>query len=589
MTVYAIITIVTLLTVFTVLIKTSLPSDIVFLFGLMVLLVTGAVDTPTALSGFSSSAVVRVGVLFVVAAGLYWSGVLKWAVKHIITYPKNYFEALVKIMPIAAVLSAVMSDNTVVVIFTKVMKMWAKKINVAVSKLLIPMTSAAQIGGILTIISSTPNVVVAGLYHDHTQQNLGFFSITPSAVICFITLCATMLLFRKLLPDRTNPDEGFEKTEEYTVEMLVPSDCPHIGQTVTEAGLLSIKGGGHLIEIVRFDKEIITPVAEDEFIMGGDRLIFTGKIPLIEQLKASHGLVASTNHVFSVEDVDNSQRKVTAAMVKFNSNLIGKTITKSGFEKKNGIVVVALSRNGQRIDDSPRNIPILGGDTLLIEMQKKEAKEVEKNLKLDFVITANEDLIETGPKTVLSSIILVAMVIVTAMGILPMLEATMLAAAAMLVLKCCTPKQAQESVKWDILLVFAASIVFGKAIEQNGIADIVVQGILSLSGESKLLTITLLATAMLITTEIISNTAVAALFFPIVLNTSQQTGMPLEPLCYLLMLCASLAVATPTGSSVNTLIYGPGGYKFSDYFILGIPQKIVALITTVATIYLLYL
>jgi len=588
MTAGAIITIVMLALVFIILMRTNLPSDIVYLSAVMFLLLFGAIDTETALSGFSSSAVVRVGVLSVVTAGLYWSGVLKWATKNLLNEPRNYLHALIRMTLPAAFFAALVTDNSVVTTFSKVMKQWSKLLNVALSRLLLPLAYIAQMGGVFTIISSASAVIVVGMYaDDNPGQSIGFFDVTPSALICFAVMVGAILLLRRLLPIRTAPEDEFGRTTEYTVEMLVPSDCRSIGMTVSEAGLGRMKGG-HLIEIVRFDREVITPVSPDEFIMGGDRLIYTGKIPLIEQLKKSHGLVASNHHVFSVANEDSSNRCVRAAMVKFNSRLVGRTILDSRFEQKNDLVVIALSRGGRRFDDSPRHIRIEGGDMLLIEMSSKD-KHLEHRLRHDLVWTEVEDLITVSPKTAVSSLVVLGMMVIVALGLVPVLQAAMLAAFSMLVFRCCSIRQAHESIRWEALMTFAASIVFSKAIEQNGLADMLAGFIIDTGGGNSLAIVALLAATILLATEIINNAAVAALFYPIVQETAIQTGLPAAPLCYLLMICSVMAFATPIGSSVNIAVYGQGGYKVSDYLRIGIPLKIVSFVTVTLTIYLLYI
>ena len=586
LTIPAWITIITILTAFVVMIRTSLPPSFVFVMAVAVLYMTRSISVDTALAGFASSAVVRVGVLFVVAAGLYWSGVLKWTVQHVLSYPKTYTRGLLKMAFPVALLSALMTDTTVVIIFTKIMSLWAKKLKISLSKLLIPMASIAEIGGILMIISATPSLVICSLYIDSTGKSMNIFDITLLASISLLVTIVVTLIFSRFIPSRTSPDENFEDTSEYTVELIVPSDCPDIGKTLEEANLFSIEDG-HLVKIIRYDKIAIPHVNKNEFIMGQDRLIFAGKVDKIQEIGLAHGLKLSETRKFTL-DSGNKQRQIGSAMVRYSSTLVGKKFANLRFEADNKINVLAISRRGQLLREAPRQVIIQGGDTVLFEYANN-IREIRKKIRHEMIWTDVDDVIKVGPKTAISVAILLAMVVLSATGWLTILEATVFAAVGMILFGCCSIAQASHSIKWDVLMSFAASIVLGKAIEENGIARMLVDGIMSFSGGNVLITLFLVAGASLLVTELINNTAVAALFYPIISNVSVSMGIDLKALCLLLMLTASMAVATPIGTPTFTIIYGAGGYRFSDYLYLGIPLKIALFFTAVLSVYFIYL
>jgi len=396
-------------------------------------------------------------------------------------------------------------------------------------------------------------------------------------------------VLRRLLPVRKSPDENFESTNEYTAELLVPTLNSDVGKTVGEAGLDSVKGG-HLIEIVRFDKEVISPVSPDEFILGGDRLVFAGDLEQIQELKKTHLFVATDHHVFSYDDIDEQGRKLLTGTLKYNSEINGKRMSDTDFESRHGLVLVAVSRDGERIDDSPRNIVLASGDTLLMEYSSKMSESVMmEQLKDDFVMHESEAPIETSKRTYVSIAILVGMILLSSFKVLSVVQSAMLAAFASVLFRCCTPKQAQKSIHWDIVMIFACSVVFGKAIQENGIAEAIANGVASVCGGSVLLTMILVSIVALTVTEFVSNTAAAAIFFPIVYQLATNLGVDPKGFCLMLALCVSMSFATPIGSPVNTLVYGPGGYRFSDFLKIGIPMNIVMLFTIVTTIYLMYI
>ena len=358
---YAWITIVTVLTMFTVLLFTKLRADLVFLGAIAILFVTGVLNAKEAFSGFSSTSVVIIGVLFVVVAGLTYTGVLQWIVKHLLGQPQSYSKAVVRLMLPVAALSSFLSNTTVVALFVGIVKMWSKKLNISPSKLLIPLSYASGMGGVCTLIGTPPNLIISGLYADQTGQAMNVLATTLPGLFCLFIGVLSIIAMRKLLPDRQAPEAAFESTSDYTIELLVPSDNPYIGQTVAKAGLKEVHGGS-LIEIVHYD-DIISPVPDDELIMGGDRLIFAGQIDEVLDLKKSHGLVNADHHIFTTSEVDND-RQLRTAYVTFGSSLINKKIGGSSFEKDNNLVLVAVARRGKRINESPRDVVLQAGDTL---------------------------------------------------------------------------------------------------------------------------------------------------------------------------------------------------------------------------------
>lgn len=246
-----------------------------------------------------------------------------------------------------------------------------------------------------------------------------------------------------------------------------------------EAGLDEVEGG-HLIEIIRFDKEIISPVNEDEYILGDDRLIFAGKVDEILKLRDSHQLVNATHHVFSLDEID-SNRKLRMAHVRFTSSLVGTRMADSDFEERNNVVLVAVAREGERINGSPREIVLEKGDTLLLECPPHfNAEDNTFSSNLQFFDT--DLLVKTGKKTLVSSLILLAMILLSSLNVIPLLQASFLAAFAMIICRCCSIDQARKSIDWGLLMVFAGSISLGSAIEYTGIANRLAEGILSVCG-----------------------------------------------------------------------------------------------------------
>ena len=487
---HAWITIATVLTMFTILLFTKLRADLVFMGAVGILFVTGVLDAKEAFSGFSSGSVVVIGVLFVVVAGLTYTGVLQWIVKHLLGQPKSYGKAVVRLMLPVAGLSSFLSNTTVVALFVGIVKMWSKKLGISPSKLLIPLSYASGMGGVCTLIGTPPNLIISGLYADHTGTTMNVLATTIPGLFCLFVGVLSIIAMRRLLPDRKAPESSDEDTAEYTVELIVPSDNKYIGETLGYAGLLDVKGG-RLIRMHHFDN-VKVPIEENEFIMGGDHMVFAGQIKDIMELSKTHGLIVG------------------------------------------------------------------------------------------------DEVINVGLKTLLSSLVMLTMVVLSATGVMSLLHCAFLAAAAMLLLRCCTPDQAMKSINWDILMVFAGSVVLGLAIQKTGIAERLAFGILDVCGTNPLVVMMAICFVGTFITEFISNTAAGAMFFPIMYEAAEKLGYEPYPFLIALMISVSSSFATPIGSPTHMLVYGPGGYRFSDFMRVGLLMNLIILAANIFIVNIVY-
>lgn len=569
------ITIITLVALVVLFATTKTPPEFLYLGALTVLLVTGVVSEDTALSGFSSDSVLATGAEGVMVVGLMQSGAVMWVVQRLMGRVRSRRTSLFKVMIPSSLISTVMANAGVASMFVNIIKTWSKKIRMPQSKLLIPMAYATMMGGSCVLIGSASNLIIAGLYADETGINLGMFSITLPGLFCLVVGMVAIVFMQRLLPERQSAGESFESTGDYTVELLVPTDNKAVGQTVSEARLGNVPGG-RLIEIVRFDEEIISPVPADEFIIGGDHLVYSGEIDEILNLKRSHGLVNAHHHVFSTSEVSKN-RKLRTAVVRFHSDLVGKSICQTDFEEKYNMVLVAVSRQGQRIDSSPRDIKLMPEDTLLLECPPKSKNTDTEGLRRELRFFDSDDTVVISRKSALATAILAAMLLLHVMHLLSVVESCLVAAAAMLVTNCCTAERARKSIEWDILVIMACSVVFGKAVLENGIADKIATMLSAIAGDNPIVMMLTLCTAAMIAAEFFNSSATSAIFFPIVFQSATSIGCDPLPFCIALMLAVSTSYCTPMGSPVMLIIYGPGGYNFKDFLRIGLPMKLVML------------
>lgn len=580
------ITIVTVLSIFFVMAKTRIPAVVAFLGAMTVLLVTGIISEAEGMAGFGSEPVVVHAAFFVVMAGLMQTGVLYWLTKHLLGNPNEYRQALVKLMLPIASLAAFLNSVNVVALFIDVVRIWARRLGTEPSRLLIPLSYAATLGGTCTLIGNSSNLVISGLYAERTGRALSFFAPLIPGLFCTVIGIGMVIILRNFIPRRQSPESTFESTSDYTVELLVPTENPAVGLSVNDAGLRNVRGGS-LIEIVRFDKEIIAPVPQDEFILGGDRLIYSGQINEILELKKSHGLVAADHHVYSISEIDNN-RKMKTAYIGFGSDLIGSRMSDNQFEHRTDIVLVAVARQGKRVNIQPREVELEAGDTLLLECPPKEDNEIAMMTKGSLTFFDSHFVPQLGKKTIYSSIILVIMFILSSLHVMPLMATTMLAAGAMLLLKCCRAQNVTKYIEWDLLLILGATVVFSTAITKTGIADVAANSLLQLCGNNPLIVMAVMCILASLVSEAVSDVAACGVFFPIVYQEAIELGCNPMPFIISLMIAVTTSFASPIGSSTHMLIYGPGGFKFSDFLRIGFLMHVVLLAANLLIVNIIY-
>jgi di/tricarboxylate transporter len=351
-----------------------------------------------------------------------------------------------------------------------------------------------------------------------------------------------------------------------------------------EAGLFHVKGG-NLIAIHHFDHEP-SVLSEDEFVMGGDRLVYTGQIDEILELKETHNLVAADHHIRSMNEI-NKNYELRIAFVNFGSRLIGETIGGSTLERDNNLILVAVARRGKRIEAAPREVELQAGDTLLFECPRKTNTYADHLAPL-LQFSDFQEVIKIGPNAIVSSLIMMAMMILTAMNVVSLLHGTVLAALAMLLFRCCTINQAMDSVSWRALMSLAGSIVLGMAISKTGIAQTIAFAVINVVGTQPILVMLGVCLAAMLITQFVENVAVTAMFFPIMFQAAMQVGYEPAPFLLALMIAANASYSTPIAASPNMLVYGPGGYRFTDYMRIGIPLTIIVTVTGIAAVILAY-
>jgi di/tricarboxylate transporter len=445
---------------------------------------------------------------------------------------------------------------------------------------MIPLSYASIFGGICTLIGTSTNLVVNGMVQSRFQTpGLGMFEIGLLGLPCALVGMGYILLFGpKLLPDRRTLEEVFENPREYTLELQVGKRSALAGRSIENAGLRQLPGA-FLAELIRED-QVLSAVAPQEVLQEADRLIFVGNIASMRELCNVQGLEPVPDQLFKL-DAPRHQRCLVEAVVSDTCPLVGMTIREGRFRNVYNAVVIAVARNGERLQGKIGDIRLRPGDTLLIESHAGFVPRQKDSRDFYLVSGIENSAPRRFEKAPLAFGILAVMVVIAATGWLSMLNAALVAAAAMLLTGCCSPARARRSIEWNVLLVIAAALGLGEALDRTGAASAIAGLMLGLVRDHPWI---MLAMVYLITTcftEIITNNGAAALVFPIAMSTAERLDVSPMPFITCIMVAASASFATPIGYQTNLMVYGPGGYRFTDYFRVGIPLNILLGIVSV--------
>ncbi len=553
---------------------------------LIILSATGILDATQALAGFSNSGLITVVAMFVVAAGIHHSGGVDLLVHHVLRSPRTVRGAQARIAFPVALLSGFLNNTPVVATMIPAIHAWSRKIGIAPSKLMIPLSYSAILGGTITLIGTSTNLVVNGQYRDLTgEEGFSIFSITAVGLpVAIIGLIAMLLFLPRLLPDRKD-QQKFGAMREFTLEVAVALDGPLVGKTVGEAGLRELERL-YLVEIER-DGSVVTAVPSEERLRGGDRLVFAGDTQAISDLLRINGIVPSVHDDEPSLSKDRAERRLVEAALSPQSDVLGLTIRDARFRDRYGAVVLAVARGGERVSGNLGNIRLKPGDVLLLEA--RPAFVSRQRYAKDFLLI--NDLETETPRhdrAYLSWAILLLLVGAAAAGLLSMLNAALIGAALMIMTGCCSVGQAQKAVDVPVILTIAASFALGAALEVTGAASYAAEAILAVSSGHLLFTLLLVYFSVSVLTEIVTNNAAAVMVLPVVLSMTSTLNVPAEPFVIAVMMAASASFATPLGYQTNMMVFGPGGYRFMDFVRVGIPMNLFIGVVTVAVIAQVY-
>jgi len=483
-------------------------------------------------------------------------------------------------LPVAGA-SAFLNNTPIVAMFLPVLKDWGARHQIPASRLFMPLSFAAILGGTCTLIGTSTNLVVHGLIEQHNQAGydlpqLGMFTLAKVGVPLAIVGVGFMLIFgRVLLRDTEAQMPSVEDPREYMTSMRVTSNAGVSGQTIEQAGLRHLPGL-YLSRIER-EGEYIFAVDPNTKLHGGDVLVFVGNVKSVVDLLRIKGLEPVTSEEIRKGLVPRHRAKLIEAVVSSSSPMLGISIREGEFRSRYGAVVIAAHRSGERIAGKLGDIRLRAGDTLLLEAPG-DFVSAHANSK-DFYLISELESSATPRHHLAGVAILVLVGLIVGMTIFAghTMTVALVAALAMILFRCCTGPQARAAIDWEVFLVIGAAFGLGAAMETSGLATLIAGLVLDVAQPMGLYAV--LGALFLITvvfTNIVTNNAAAVLMFPIALEAWRSgPDWPFMPFAAVVAISASAGFVTPIGYQTNLMVMGPGGYKPSDFLRFGAPLVIL--------------
>lgn len=532
-----------------------------------------------AVSDFGNPGLLTVGVLFVVVSGLIQTGAMSLITGPLLGRPRNAFSAQLRVLFPVATMSAFLNNTPIVAMFMPVCDDLCKKANISPSKLFMPMAYAATLGGVCTMIGTSTNLVVNAALEKSGRPTFQMWDIAWVGIPCALVGVAYLLLAgRFMLPDRRPAISLNDDPRQYTVEMTVDPAGPLINQTIEGAGLRHLPGL-FLAEIDR-GGEVLPAVSPKERLQANDRLVFVGVVESVVDLRKMRGLRPATDQVFKL-GAPVTHRSLIEAVVSPRCPILNQSIREGQFRTRYQAAVLAVARSGHRLTGKIGDIVLQPGDTLLLEAHADFAKQQRNSKDFYLVSSVANSAVPRHDRAWTALAILVAMIGVVTFLDWDMLTAAFVAAIAMIVTRCCTSDEARQSIDWPVLVTIGAASGIAKSLETSGLAKLLTETLIAWAGPSPWVQLVVIYFLTMVLTELITNNAAAQLMFPLAMSTVEQLNVSYLPFAVTIMIAASMGFATPFGYQTNLMVYGPGGYKFSDYLRVGIPLDLLMMLVTI--------
>ena len=573
-----------------------LPVDLTALCVAIVLILLGLVTPEEGIAGFSNSATVTVMAMFVLSAGITRTGVIQVVRDRLLVWGgKNPHQQVFVLGALVGPISAFINNTAVVAIFLPIVEDWCKKQKISPSKLLIPLSYATVLAGMITVVGTSTNILASGISAKLGYGQFSLFQFTALGLVTFLAGLIYLTIFApKLLPDRKSSTGEFLDddygSKVYLSEVIISPRSNLIGQTLSQSGLQR-KFDFDVLELIRNKVHLSQPLA-DKVLNAGDILIVHSSREELLKIKDERGLEIFADVKFQKGDIESAittgEEKLAEVLILSNSRLIGTTLKDLKFRQRYNATVLAIRRGSELLQGRLGKIPLKFGDLLLVQGPKQSFVGLQTTREL---LVLEEKDIESlrKDKGIIALMITLLVIIIAAFDIQPILVTGLVGVVLMVITGCLKPGEVYGSIRWDIIFLLAGLIPLGTAMDNSGTTKWLADNLVAIGGHLSgfwILVFFYLITSVL--TEILSNNAAVVLMIPVAVEVAKTLGLNPLAFMYAVTFAASNSYLTPIGYQTNTMVYAPGGYKFLDFTRLGAPLNLILTILTPSLIVLFY-
>lgn len=564
------------------------PATIAFLT-LLFFFILDLITPSEIMSSVSNEGVLTLALLFVIVSVIERTNLVERVLNYVLDKSKTENGALVRLTGPLVSFSMFFNNTPIVVMLVPAIQKWCKERGFYASKFLLPISYITIFGGIVTLIGTSTNLIVHGWLLERGFEGFSFFYLLPYSILGIVLGILYLFTFGyKILPENnTEIEEKYDTGKKFLYEAVIHEGCKLIGKTVTSNEIKQLKGI-YLVKIER-NGEVISPVKLTDKIQANDLIVFSGSLETLEALQSMNNISIKTGKDVSVESLQNNEADLVEGVISHNSPLVNQRIKDTNFRAKYDASIVAVHRKNERIEENIGDIVLKPGDVLLMLADKDfSVRAINKD---DFYVITDipkQKVFNQGQTYVaIGSFIL--MILLVAFGMLSMFEASLLFVGLYLILQFFNEEQVIKNMPFQVLILIVCSLGVGTVIETSGTAELIANSIINVIGGA-FGTLGLLAAVYLVTTvltEVVTNAAAAIITMPIAVEVAAYVDVSPTVVAAIVAIAASASFATPIGYQTNLIVYGPGGYKFSDYLKVGIPLNMIFMVTVVLSAYVL--